>query len=654
MSSLSKLFTAILLISAADSAWSRGASPYLPLNMSPAIERKIERMLILAGKPIMRRPIAAATVLDAMPTACQADRLLCEEVRQYLRQYMEPWAVTSAKAELALTNGDSRVPIPNRHGTPIDSSWYASASGYAQLNDYVIVNAGGIAYDGDATATGSFISLGFDFAQLDIGYRDHWLSALRDSSSVISTEAPTMPSITLSNYRPLTPLGISYEIFAAEMSRQEGIKTDAGVGAGNPRLAGIQAVLEPVVGYAFGVSRVSQYGGASSSGVSDFFDELFQTGNLGSADEEQSNRVASLTSSILFPGPIPFAARVEYAGEDNAFSEGYRLGAINMTLGVDFPRLPHDLDATVEVSEWQNDWYVHNLYPRGLTHEGRVIGHWFGDERQFGDAIGGDSAMVAVGWSRRTDQYFRVALRTMRLDPRWRRTEASVEYERAYWIAVGLDTTYRAFPVDIEVMAGKDVFGNSFARLQASLDFGVHQAVRGLGAIAKGEPDQTRSFEWFADVGWNKSSTLKILSIGTPSDPASRTTGEHIGLGARRAVSPRNHIGVRLELDKVDDQRLLSVRAIDYQFRAFKKLALNGFAGFARYDYGLATDGYYWGAGIQFVDVFPKWDIGIDVRHYEKLNRDKVLPTDPVPSAATHPRLYIDIDGMAFYVSRRW
>jgi hypothetical protein len=111
---------------------------------------------------------------------------------------------------------------------------------------------------------------------------------------------------------------------------------------------------------------------------------------------------------------------------------------------------------------------------------------------------------------------------------------------------------------------------------------------------------------------------------------------------------------VRLELDDIDSNVMLSLRAVDYRFRITPRIAIGGFAGFARYDYGLATNGYVWGAGVQLQDVLPKWDVGFDFRHYEKLNRDKSLPSDPVPSPATHPRLYIDVDSMTFYVSRRW
>jgi hypothetical protein len=66
----------------------RGVSPYLPLNLDPEIERQVERVLILAGKPVMTRPIAAATVLEALPKACHIVAVLCSQVRRYLDRFI--------------------------------------------------------------------------------------------------------------------------------------------------------------------------------------------------------------------------------------------------------------------------------------------------------------------------------------------------------------------------------------------------------------------------------------------------------------------------------------------------------------------------------------------------------------------------------------
>ena len=638
-------------------AFARGVSPYLPLQLSPDIERQIERVLVLAGKPVMRRPIPAAVVLDALPRACELDAVVCEQVRRYLKRYMNNYAVTSLDVQGAATAGDSESIAPNAHGERVDSPWRASASGYFQWGDYVLVNAGGAAYDGEATATGSFVSLGFDFAQLDIGFRDHWFSPLRDSSILIGAQAPTMPSITLSNYQPISPLGFSYEIFAAEMSEQEGILFQGGTTTGSPRLAGLQVGIEPAIGYALTANRLTQYGGGArgGSGFSDFIDALTTNENVQDAsgvETQATNRVAALASSIQFPGGIPFAFSIEYGGEDNAYKEGYRLGATNLSLGLDLPRLGKNFDATLEISEWQNDWYIHFLYPQaGLTDEGRVIGHWFGDQRVFTEATGGDSQSLSVGWRRRPDQHLRATYRTMAIDPRWERSGTVPPYERYHFLGLSMATSYREFPVEFELAGGRDVFGESFARLSASIDFVARDRLSG---DAWGEAQSGRGAEWFVDMGANHSKTVKILEVGSPRVASPWQTGAHVGFGARRTVSERGDIGFRIELDDVEDNALLSVRAIDYRYRLGRKLALSGFLGVARYDYGLATNGYYWGWGVQLRDVLPNWDIGLDWRHHETLNRDKALPTDPVPSVETHPRLYIDIDGVSLYVTRRW
>jgi hypothetical protein len=55
-------------------AFAPGVTPCLPLNLEPEMEAQKERVLILGGKPAIRSPIAAATVLDTLPKACTVRR----------------------------------------------------------------------------------------------------------------------------------------------------------------------------------------------------------------------------------------------------------------------------------------------------------------------------------------------------------------------------------------------------------------------------------------------------------------------------------------------------------------------------------------------------------------------------------------------------
>jgi hypothetical protein len=636
-------------------AAARGVTPYLPLNLAPDIERQIERVLVLGGKPVIRRPIAAALVLDALPAACKRDPVLCERVRRYLHGYMGSSGVTSLRPQAAITAGNSTAVLPNQHGQSVDSAWQISASAYWQPGDYALVNLGVAGHDDSVTATGSYVSFGFEYAQADIGFRDHWLAPLGDSSALIGTQAPTPLSATLSNYTPITGLGLGYEVFFAELSRQEGIRYLDSTTSGRPRLGGIQLSMEPVQGYAIAVNRLVQYGGGARNGglISQYFNEMFQLGNrndVGVAAEE-TNRVASLTSSLTFPGRVPFAARIEYAGEDNAYDGAYRLGATNLSLGLDFPSLWSAYDLTVEVSEWQNDWYAHPLYPKGLTNRGRVLGHWFGDNRRFGEVIGGRSFMVRAARRLHSGAYLQATYRNLAFDPDWVRfDQTSVTYRQMQMLGLTYSTSWQGRPVDAEVTVGRDVFGESFARLGLAFDF--VQAAR-AGGYAGLLADGDSATQVFVDVGAQRSQVREIMLDLGPNMSTDPAEDYHAAVGARRAVGRRHDIGVRLEVDSIEGRSLLSVRAVDYRYRFHRKAALGAFFGAARYDLGPAAYGYYLGAGLQYLDVLPHWDLGLDFRLHEKLTRDKVLASDP-PLTLQLPRRALDITGVSLYLSRKW
>jgi hypothetical protein len=122
-----------------------GVSPYLPLHLSSEIERQIEQVLILADRPAMTRPIAAATVIDALPAACKVDEALCQRVRRYLDRYSKQFGVSGASAGVAASD-ESAIALGNARGMTSDSAWQVAAQGYWQPNPYVLVGLGAVAY----------------------------------------------------------------------------------------------------------------------------------------------------------------------------------------------------------------------------------------------------------------------------------------------------------------------------------------------------------------------------------------------------------------------------------------------------------------------------------------------------------------------------
>lgn len=157
------------------------------------------------------------------------------------------------------------------------------------------------------------------------------------------------------------------------------------------------------------------------------------------------------------------------------------------------------------------------------------------------------------------------------------------------------------------------------------------------------------SAEIFFDVGLNH--TRVEADIATFAEKQTSTdTGWHLGLGVRRELR-QGSIGARLELDDVDGDRLLAVRAFDYRRHLSERLSVSAFLGAARLDLATPAHGYYLGGGIQLRELVAGWDLGIDVRLGDKLARDNLLPTDP---QGGRPDNFYDLSGVSVYLSRRF
>lgn len=640
------------------SACASGVSPYLPLQLSPEIERQIERVLILADKPAMTRPIAAATVIDALPAACRVDEALCRRVQRYLDRYTRSAGVSDAAIEVAGSSG-ATVALANQRGKASDSAWQVSGHAYWQPSAYVFASLGGVAYEDETNPTGSVLSLGFEYAQLDLGYREHWLSPFTEHAMLISTQAKTLPSATLSNYTPLTRLGVRYQVFLAEMEHTDRIRIVNGTTSGEPQLGGLHLSMEPAAGWSIALNRLVQFGGGERGGrsFSDFLDALIdpeefdERGNV-SLGEEFGNQSAAWTSQFVFPGETPFAVYLEYAGEDRAYEGNYRsFSNASLALGVNFPKLWDRFDLTYEVTEWQNSWYVHSIYRDGLTEDRHVLGHWGADARLLGHGIGAQVHLLRVGWEPEWGGLLQVRARTVD-NEEFPLRAPPVPYERAYDVAVSYSRTFSGFTTGAQVTAGQDIFGDSFSRLDGFVRFGDEWAMSGGSGWAGAK--RPEGAELFVDAGLNANRVLVTLDAVSASRSGVETQTEiapHIAIGARRAVSARQDLGVRVELDRIVDRVLIGVRALDYRYRFAGPVALTAFLGAARYDLATPALGYYGGVGAQWRDIFPRFDLSLDARYADKVTRDKLLPGEP---RVVRPDSFYDIKSVTLYLSYRW
>ena len=156
--------------------------------------------------------------------------------------------------------------------------------------------------------------------------------------------------------------------------------------------------------------------------------------------------------------------------------------------------------------------------------------------------------------------------------------------------------------------------------------------------------------EIFVDVGASASRVeAKIALIDDPVD--SSDGGLHVGVGARRSIGERGDIGVRLELDSVDSDLLLAVRALDYRRHVSEKLAVGVFIGAARLDLATPAYGYYFGAGVTLKAFLPRWDLSLDLRFGDNVARDNLLPADPQGGS---PDNFYDVTGLSVYLSYRF
>jgi hypothetical protein len=159
----------------------------------------------------------------------------------------------------------------------------------------------------------------------------------------------------------------------------------------------------------------------------------------------------------------------------------------------------------------------------------------------------------------------------------------------------------------------------------------------------------TASAEAFVDLGL--SATRVKADIPTLPDKATSTqSGVHLGAGLRRELT-RGSIGARVELDDVDGDLLLAVRAFDYRRHVSQRFALTAFAGAARLDLATPAYGYYLGGGVQIKDLWPSWTLALDLRRGDKIARDNLLPGEP---QGDRPDSFYDLTGVSVYLSRRF
>jgi hypothetical protein len=489
---------------------------------------------------------------------------------------------------------------------------------------------------------------------------------------LISTEAPPMPSVTLSNQLPISGLGFQYELFWARMSSTNEIVFKNNLNnEGTPKLAGAHIGIEPFSGWALSGNATWQYGGGGRpQSATSFFDNLFSrtvlstTPGASETDTRFANRTVSVTSAYTFPGPSPFEAYVEYGARDTLHGNLLRFHDTSLSAGVHFPELYKHFDLTIEASEWQQLWYSDYVWREGLTEYGYVIGNWGADWRTPGDPVGAQSVMAQLGWTFPSGNEIDVRVRSLQNQSYAVPPAPIVDYSRASMVTLEYAQPRDGYTRGLQLDFGRDVYGKGYGRLAAfaRLDGGSRSNDRGYtDSDIDDESDEEAEarkagFERFVDVGLSGGKLQLNLGGFTPAEEASQPANKnvvspHLGLGVRKQVSANQDLGVRIEVDDFNSDTMLGLRVIDYRYRFTRHLAAGAFFGFARYAAPTPAQGYYEGAGVQWRDLLPHWDVSLDARYFDHLQRDKLLPSDP---QNTDPVEWYNLFAPTLSISRRF
>jgi hypothetical protein len=327
-------------------------------------------------------------------------------------------------------------------------------------------------------------------------------------------------------------------------------------------------------------------------------------------------------------------------------------------MGLHFPHVG-PFDITFEKSYWAPTWYVHNAssvqtgYLDGITNDGDSFGHWFGDQRAFGDYIGGRSNMLRVGWEPSFGGLLEAQLRTLVNDSLY--SYKDVSYRHEYMGSVTYSYPWHNYVVGGELDEGRDVFGVHYSRFAAFMRFGdalQRGYTSGGGDDSLGSLQRPDGAELFVDAGINASRVNVDLTGVTSRYTESIEPLPELGVGARRAVSDHQDIGVRIEADDIHHRAFYNFRLLDYRYRFNNPLAFELFGGAARYNLTTPAYGFTFGTGVQWRNLLPGWDLGLDYLYGIKVARLRVLPEDV--QSGTRPDSFYDIDRVSLYLSRKF
>ena len=450
-----------------SSVQANGVSPYLPLKTDPLFELEVEKLSTVAKLPLLTKPYHAATINRYLSKIKDSHPSLYQRLKAYIKRYKKAQAVTHFSLKLNHSFKDDML-VANQRGLNVDDTYKITTSSFWQANKHLIFNGGGTFYNDEIVPNNSYVSFGWDVFQVDIGYREHWLSPTQEGALLLSTQAKPAMNLTLSNPTLMTDWNIKYELSVAILDKQQGIQfgRDTVPVTGKPNLLSMHLSLQPLDWWTVGFNRTFMFGGDDSVSVRDvwnaFIDPLSSDNCGGESDltdctQEFGNQQASMSNKFdLNPFDFPISVYYEYAGEDTKNYSNYQLGNIAQSFGLFLPYLTDSLSLNIEYSKFHTAWYVHHIYDEGYSNDNIKMGHWWGNLKTENDGSAGNATSMRLDWQTQTFEQITLLYRSATVDG------TSSVYQRSHEVELNLKKMANNAFVNFTLNLGEDTLGKKF------------------------------------------------------------------------------------------------------------------------------------------------------------------------------------------------
>jgi hypothetical protein len=150
------------------------------------------------------------------------------------------------------------------------------------------------------------------------------------------------------------------------------------------------------------------------------------------------------------------------------------------------------------------------------------------------------------------------------------------------------------------------------------------------------EPDE---FRLGLEVGASYNEVFLKQGYKRRRDSLGKGVAALVAARAYALFSAKHELGAGLQYYEPDGNPLFGIKAVEYGYRISPQFVVGTFFGFARYDTGLSSMGYYMGGRFEFRNDSGHYGIATELAYADNLDRDRLISSDPEGDGA----FYYDI-----------